>query len=310
MIENNPKVSIFTCVYNRADKINRVFESVKRQTYKNIEHVIVDDGSTDGVDILIQDYIAHVDYPVVFKSKKNGGKHTATNIAWQLATGDFIVQLDSDDELIPSAIERLVNLWYEIPEKDRIKYWCAQARVRTQHTNEVFGDLYPDNINSLAPEEKRRIAMMTSGEKIGLMRADIIKQYQYPEPNGVTFVSEGVLWKPLNKKYLTWYTNDIVRIYYVDDGACLSAPPKNKQTITNKCWLAKWSMENSKEYKNIDGKREILRYIYYWHNSLELYKKENTYFSPTVPVWVKILLAFLYIPSKIMAIIQIKRWKL
>ncbi len=310
MLESIPKISIFTCVYNRADKINRVFESIKNQTYSNIEHVIVDDGSTDGVEELILNYINEVNYPVIFKRKTNGGKHTATNLAWSLATGDFIVQLDSDDELIPTAIERLVNLWFEIPEEEREKYWCAQARVCTQHSKEVFGDLYPDNINSLPAEEKRKVAMSTAGEKIGLMRADIIKQYRYPEPKYVKFVSEGILWKPLNKKYLTWYTNDIVRIYYVDDGACLSAPPQNRQTITNKCWWARWSIENASEYKNINLKKELIRYVMYWHNSFSEYKKENRFFSPKVGIGLKSILMLLYIPSLLLGGIQKYKWKI
>lgn len=310
MLETTPKVTIFTCVYNRADKIHRVFESVKKQTYSNIEHVIVDDGSTDGVEPLIREYIDQVNYPVIFKSKPNGGKHTATNIAWELATGEFIVQLDSDDELIPTAVERLVKLWFEIPEEDRDLYWCAQARVRTQHSDEVFGDLYPDNINILPPEEKRKVAMTVSGEKIGLMKASIIKQYRYPEPNNVKFVSEGVLWKPLNKKYLTWYTNDIVRIYYVEDGACLSAPPKNRQTITNKCWMSKWCVENAEEYNNIDFNKELFRYVFYWHNSFSDFKKEYNYLSPKVNCAKKILIALLYVPSLILAPVQRVKWNI
>ena len=305
-----PKVSIFTCVYNRADKIDRVFSSVKNQTYSNIEHVIIDDGSTDGVELLIRDYISQVDYPVIFRKKDNGGKHTATNMAWRLATGDFIVQLDSDDELLPNAVERLVNLWFEIPENERDKYWCAQARVRTQKSECVYGDLYPENINSLSPESKRKVAMTISGEKIGLMRADIIKQYKYPEPKFVKFVSEGVLWKPLNKKYLTWYTNDIVRVYYVDDGECLSTPPKTRQTLTNKCWLARWSMENAKYYENINYKKELLRYSIFWQNCLSEYKEENGFMSPKVGCVNKVFLALMYIPSLMIAPILRIKWNL
>jgi glycosyltransferase involved in cell wall biosynthesis len=296
-MDNMPKVSIFTCVYNRADKIHRVFDSVKKQTYTNIEHIIIDDGSTDGVGVLVNKYIEEVSYPVIFKAKENGGKHTATNVAWSLATGDFIVQLDSDDELLPDAIERLVNLWFEIPESERSNYWCAQARVRTQKSNEVFGDLYPENINSLSPYEKRMVASRTIGEKIGLMKADIIKQYRYPEPPFVKFVTEMVVWKPVNKIYQTWYTNDVVRIYYVDEGDSLSKPSINKQSLTNKCWMSKWLIENAKKYDNISLSNEMIRYSVFWHLSLIEFKRENGYFNLTISQFSKMILGLLFVPA-------------
>ena len=304
MTGTNPKVSIFTCVYNRADKIHRALDSVRNQTYSNIEHIIIDDGSTDGVESQIRKYIDEVGYPVIFRQKENGGKHTATNLSWSLATGDFIVQLDSDDELLPDAVERLVKLWFEIPEKDRELYWCAQARVKTQNSDEVFGDLYPEGINSLSKEEKRKVAMHTAGEKIGLMKADIIKQYRYPEPKYVKFVSEAVLWRQINKKYQTWYSNDIVRIYYVNEGECLSAPSKNIQTFTNMCWGAKWCLENYKAYEGINLKRELFRYVFFWQKSRPEYKKEYGYLSPDVKPALKILLVLLFVPVAIGALLK------
>ena len=48
--EAMPLVSVFTCVYNRADKIHRVFRSLMGQSYRKIEHIIIDDGSTDNID--------------------------------------------------------------------------------------------------------------------------------------------------------------------------------------------------------------------------------------------------------------------
>ena len=76
-----PLVSVFTCVYNMADKIERTFNSIRRQTYPNIEHIIVDDGSTDGVDALIMDYknsarytVKPVSYTHLDVYKRQGGR--------------------------------------------------------------------------------------------------------------------------------------------------------------------------------------------------------------------------------------------
>ena len=138
----NYKVSVFTCVYNRAHTIHRVFDSMKKQTYKNIEHIIVDDGSQDNLDELVAGYIASVDYEVKYIKKKNGGKHTATNIAWDNADGDFLFQLDSDDEIFPDAITKLVDMYRNIPDDEKAEFWCVLGRCVDQIEGKMIAVSY------------------------------------------------------------------------------------------------------------------------------------------------------------------------
>ena len=141
-----PLVSIYTCVYNGERTIHRVFKSLKNISYPNIEHIIINDGSTDNTDALIKEYIKESAFPVKYFTKPNGGKHTALNIAWQEAGGEFMIQLDADDELYPNSISYLVNEYYKIPEPVRKQYWCVHGRCVTQH-GDFVGDLYPEDIN-------------------------------------------------------------------------------------------------------------------------------------------------------------------
>lgn len=53
-----------------------------------------------------------VSYPVKCHKKENGGKHTAPNVAWDLADGDFLIQLDADNELLPHSISFLVDTYF------------------------------------------------------------------------------------------------------------------------------------------------------------------------------------------------------
>lgn len=245
-----PLVSVFTCVYNRADKIHRVFSSINSQTYSNIEHIIIDDGSTDNLIEVVDEYMRTAKYPVVFKSKTNGGKHTATNMAWDLAKGDYILQLDSDDEILPHAVEYLVGLWNEIPDEFIGDYWCVHGRCKTQHCDKMVGDPYPEGINDLPFKQSYALARCCKGDKVGLMKAKILNEgrYRYPEPEHVKFVTESVLWKQLNKKYRTYYSNEIVLVYYVNEGECLSHPTKTPQTMNNLCWNQRWMIAHRKEY--------------------------------------------------------------
>ncbi|MCR5761467.1 MAG: glycosyltransferase family 2 protein [Sphaerochaetaceae bacterium] len=268
-----PLVSIFTCVYNRKDKIHRVFESVAALSYKNIEHVIVDDGSTDGVMPLLMEYKEKASYPVLIFQKENGGKHTATNLAWDNCHGEYIIQLDSDDMLLPQSIEHLVELWNQIPEDKKNEYWCVQGRCCTQFSDEIIGPPNPENINEMDSTEASRI---TEGERVGLMKASILKNYRYPEPKGVKFVKEAVLWNPLNREYKTWYTDEVMRRYFVDEGENLSRQKLSRQTITNKAWSCAYQISVMKEYKT-KGFKVLVAYCFLYFHTKSLFRKNTPY---------------------------------
>lgn len=92
------KISIITITYNSAKTVQRALESVQSQTYKDIEHVIVDGASTDGTKELIETY-AKQHTNVRWISEKDKGIYDAINKGIKLATGDIIGFLHSDDML-------------------------------------------------------------------------------------------------------------------------------------------------------------------------------------------------------------------
>ncbi|MBO5779011.1 MAG: glycosyltransferase family 2 protein [Clostridia bacterium] len=295
--DSHPTVSVFTCVYNMADKIHRVFDSMLAQTYPNIEHIIVDDGSTDDLAPLVRAYMEKAPYPVIFLQKENGGKHTATNLAWDTATGEYIIQLDADDAYLPHSIEYLVGKWNEIPEEVREQYWCVQGRCRDQIEGKMVGPLYPEKINSLSHEEARKLAAQTPGEKIGMMKRAALEGYRYPQPRGVKFVQEAVLWKPLNLRYRTYYTNEIVRIYYIGEGGTLSTPSRTPQALSNRCWDAAWRIWHAKDY-GFSIPREALRYSLTYHLATRDYRRYNPYLRGfALPVQLGLIL--LYLPCAV-----------
>ncbi len=303
------KVSVFTCVYNRTHTIHRVFESMKRQTYKNIEHIIVDDGSTDNLDPLVEKYISEVGFPVKYIKKSNGGKHTATNIAWDNSEGDFIFQLDSDDEILPEAIGTLVDLYKLIPDEEKDEYWCVLGRCIDQNNKEMIGEPYPDGINALEAEKAKSIANGISGDKVGLMKREKLIGLRYPEPTHVTFVTESHLWYDLNIKYRTWYSNNVVLVYYINEGGSLSNPVKTFQTYSNYAYNFKYELENRKRF-GICGKQlfqMVLLYAVYYELSTDNYKNAYSAFVHK-DYAVNLIVSLLKIPAKLMRNYIIKRW--
>jgi glycosyltransferase involved in cell wall biosynthesis len=140
--KNNPKVSICIPTYNRREYLKETLDSVLSQTYKNYEIVIVDDGSTDGT----EETVKRLGIPVTYYWQKNAGDAAARNKLIELARGEYISFIDSDDLLMPDSIARMVNA-IEAENEDVIVYG---SYYRIDQNGKVFGKcrrkLYSGNI--------------------------------------------------------------------------------------------------------------------------------------------------------------------
>lgn len=272
--EKYPLVSVYTCVYNGEKTISRVFESMKKLTYPNIEHVIVNDGSTDATEDMIKEYSAQVSFPIKYFKKENGGKHTALNVAWANASGEFMIQLDADDELFPHCVTFLVDTYYKIPEEERDQYWCVHGRCVTQH-GDFVGKPYPDNVNEGGWRAAAERATKCDGEKIGLQVTKYLSQYRFPEIKGTHFLPEMIVWKQINAKYGTWYTNEVVRVYYVNEGGNLSATRTKRSQYGSLAYFYKWSVTHPQYFPS--SVKVLCRYSLTFFISSKEYRKNNKY---------------------------------
>ena len=106
MIETNYKVSVITVAYNSVSTIEKTIQSVVHQTYKNIEYIVIDGGSIDGTQQVIERYLNHISYYI---SEKDNGLYYAMNKGISKATGDIIGIINSDDWYVEDAIEAVVE---------------------------------------------------------------------------------------------------------------------------------------------------------------------------------------------------------
>jgi glycosyltransferase involved in cell wall biosynthesis len=116
-----PMVSVIIPTYNRAGFIAAAIESVLRQSFKDVEIIVIDDGSTDNTSAILKPYYKHV----VYIPQANTGVSAARNAGILQAKGDWIAFLDSDDEWLPE------YLAYQMDGTRR------HARVRTHITNSL-----------------------------------------------------------------------------------------------------------------------------------------------------------------------------
>ena len=130
------KVSVVIPVYNVKPYLERCVNSVLRQTYKDLEIILVDDGSTDGSGELCND-IATRDHRIRVIHQENQGLSGARNTGIQQATGEYIIFLDSDDKwLLDYGIETLVN--HSDDDTDLIMFKAVDiwSHNRMSHTSD------------------------------------------------------------------------------------------------------------------------------------------------------------------------------
>lgn len=249
----NSLVSIITAYYNRANVIDRALNSVRNQSFRDFEYIIVDDGSIESSDDKIISYMNDVDFPCLFIKKQNGGVHTARNTGITLSRGKYIIFIDSDDELVPDSLERFVKVWTEV-ETSKLGYFEVKMRCKNQNGIEE-GQRFPDGINDLPYAQALRIYEKIKGEHIGMRLGKVLRENLWPEPKGVKFVTEDILWCKLRKKYKSYFSNQIARVYYTDTEDSLDrAKNNNEQSFINILWNITYMLNDWRIYKTKYGK--------------------------------------------------------
>jgi glycosyltransferase involved in cell wall biosynthesis len=107
-----PLVTIITPTFNRAGYLEETIKSVLSQEYKNFEYIVLDDGSTDNTREILQKYKSKI----IWKAHKNIGEVPTVNKGLSLAKGKIIAIVNSDDPLLPGAINTFVNLFINNPK--------------------------------------------------------------------------------------------------------------------------------------------------------------------------------------------------
>ena len=111
-MESTPLVSVIVPVYNMSQWLERCMRSLLRQSYRNLEIILVDDGSTDDSPDICRRY-AEEDSRVIVLHKSNGGQGSARNAALDIARGEYIGFVDPDDWIAPDMYAFMVGKMYE-----------------------------------------------------------------------------------------------------------------------------------------------------------------------------------------------------
>ena len=111
-------ITVFTPTFNRATLLPRLYESLVNQTFLDFEWLIVDDGSTDDTFNFIESIKENDKIDIQYYYQNNAGKHAAINWGVELAKGDLFFIVDSDEVMIESGLQTIVDVYKQVSDND------------------------------------------------------------------------------------------------------------------------------------------------------------------------------------------------
>jgi glycosyltransferase involved in cell wall biosynthesis len=199
--------TVFTSTYNRADLLPRTYDSLKSQTFRDFEWVIIDDGSTDGTGEIVQSWIEESPFPISYTWQPNRGKAVAINRGVERALGCFFPILDSDDWFAPEALERFLYHWESIPDEDK-PHFSGVVGLYAYPSGEVVGTRFPREVVDSDGMEIR-LRYRVKGDKIAAHRTEVMREFPFPENLG-RYVTPALVWNRRALRYLARYVNEVL----------------------------------------------------------------------------------------------------
>lgn len=220
--------TVFTPTYNRGYIIKKLYQSLKRQHFKDFEWIVIDDGSTDNTSEVFNEINQDEhDFSIIYKKVENKGKHNAINLGVQMASGRLFFIVDSDDYLPDDALETLFQYEKSI-DKEKNSSFAGVSGLRGTEDNIAFGTSfsgdYLDCTYLDAPSNN------IFGDKSEVYYTDLLKKYPFPFFENEKFIPESVVWNVIAADgYKLRYFNKITYYCnYLEDGLTKQGDDKYK----------------------------------------------------------------------------------
>ncbi len=181
IILHDALISVVIPVYNVQEYLSECIDCILKQTYKNLEIILVDDGSTDDCGVICDDY-AENDERILVIHKENGGLSSARNAGIEVASGVYIGFIDSDDGIDLRMFEILENCFEQDPEIDIAV--CGYQEVTSLGVHKSFASSYKSR--SLSGKEAAML-MLNANERFNvtawnkLYKRSLFCNLRYPD---------------------------------------------------------------------------------------------------------------------------------
>lgn len=211
----NHTLTVFTPAYNRAHTIDRTYESLCRQTCKDFEWLVVDDGSKDSTRELVEGWIAENRIPIRYIYQENQGMHGAHNTAYRNITTELNTCIDSDDYMPDDAVEKIITFWKEHGSEE----YAGIVGLDQAMDGDIIGTRFPKDLKETTLMGFYRNG--GKGDKKLVYRTDVVHQYpEYPIFEGERYVGLSYLYMLIDQDYKLLTMNEpLVIVDYQQEGS-------------------------------------------------------------------------------------------
>lgn len=210
-------ITIFTPTYNRAYILPQLFESLLNQSNKDFEWLIVDDGSTDNTNELVNKFILKADFKISYLYQNNQGKHIAINTALDNITTKYFVTVDSDDVLLFNGIDLVLRNLCHINEKEKIICLAFPHKQKSGFNLQINKEMSFCVFVSTPYEMLSKYGIF--GEFSLVFVHQIHLKYKYPQFKNENFIKESLVYNRIFQLYkLVYFNFSIVESEYLKDG--------------------------------------------------------------------------------------------
>jgi len=191
--------TVFIPTYNRAHTLPEALDSIARQTFRDFEVVVIDDGSSDGTAELVDTYKKKNLFPIKYFYQENSGIPTAHNRALEMSEGAFFLILGSDDSMLPDALANILEQWTLIPEPEKDGF-AGVMGLCLKESGVISGSKFPEDVMDSNYLEINRDRTLR-GEKREAIRTEILRKYPYPIIEGEKHIRPSMILRRLSLKY-------------------------------------------------------------------------------------------------------------
>lgn len=209
-------ITVLTPTFNRGGGLQSLWDSLQKQTVKDFEWLVVDDGSTDGTKNLITQLQENSDFPIRYIYKSNGGKHTALNVGIQTICSELTFIVDSDDCVTDDAVESILKIHKKYKSQNKI---CGYAFLRTFPDGKVNGKKFDVDEKIGSYIDVRVNGDDTGADKAEVFKTHCLKEFPFPEYPNEKFLGEDLVWVRMAREYEMVHINRAIYVgNYLEDG--------------------------------------------------------------------------------------------
>jgi len=268
-------LSIITATFNRANYLPGLFASLCKQTSKNFEWIVCDDGSQDDTWTFLQGASRKADFKMRILRQENRGKHIAINNCVKVAEGLLVFFLDSDDLLTSDAVEWTYQTWSTLVPSKRARLCGIVAQKSNLRTRERLAPpLIYDGVELTFLDAFFKFRRKEENHKI--IRTEVYRKFLSPESHDGSYFPENIgNWFPMARKYPARFYNRVIYLHNLDSESIQRKrrPGEPRKQWDNMLLAAKLLMEHFADYFIYDPKLFFITAAQYSFYSL---KKEKS----------------------------------